>query len=187
MSIPLDDFADLVRARRTHMLVDRDRPVPDDLVEHLCELATWAPNHKRTWPWRFASFTGDARGRLGEAFVADMTDADVGDEGKRTKTLTKYTRTPTVLVVGCAAHDHPTFHAENRDAVAAGVQNLLLGATTVGLASFWSTPPVREPPRVLDLCGFEPDTRIVAVVYLGWAQRVPDPPARPEVTVRHVG
>jgi nitroreductase len=55
-----DEFADLVRSRRTHMLVDRDRDVPPELVGELCELATWAPNHKKTWPWRFALFTGDA-------------------------------------------------------------------------------------------------------------------------------
>lgn len=187
MTLSLDDFADLVRARRTHMLVDRGRPVPDDLIELLCELATWAPNHKKTWPWRFASFTGDARLRLGEAFVADMVDGDTGDEGKRTKTLTKYARTPTVLVVGCAAHDHPTFHDENRDAVAAGVQNLLLGATAAGLASFWSTPPLIQSPRALALCGFETDARIVAVIYLGWPTSAPEAPARPPAMVRHFG
>ena len=169
------------------MAVEQDRDVPPELVDRLCDLATWAPNHKRTWPWRFASFSGDARQRLGGAFVADMIDRDVGDEGKRTKTLTKYTRTPTVLVVGCAAHDHPTFHAENRDAVAAGVQNLLLGATAAGLASFWSTAPLIDSPRALELCGFEPDVRLVGVVYLGWPTAVPNPPVRPGATVRHLG
>ena len=53
-----EDFAGLVRSRRTHMLVDRERDVPVELVSELCELATWAPNHKKTWPWRFALFTG---------------------------------------------------------------------------------------------------------------------------------
>lgn len=169
------------------MLVDKDRPVPPELVDRLCDLATWAPNHKRTWPWRFAAVRGDARLRLGEAFVADMLDGDVGDAGKRTKTLTKYARTPTVLVVGCAAHDHPTFHDENRDAVAAGVQNLLLGATAAGLASFWSTPPLVDSPRALALCGFETDVRIVAVIYLGWPTSVPERPGRPPATVHHLG
>lgn len=182
----LETFSDLVRSRRTSMLVDAERPVPPDLVDRLCELATWAPNHKRTWPWRFASFSGAARLRLGETFVADMRDRGVGDPGKQTKTLTKYARTPTVLVVGCAAHDHPTFHAENRDAVAAGVQNLLLGATTAGLASFWSTPPVPDGARALALCGFEPDARLVAVIYLGWSTSRPAPPARPAPHVLHV-
>ena len=49
-----DTFADLVRSRRTHMLVDRDRRVPSETIDRLCPLATWAPNHKKTWPWRFA-------------------------------------------------------------------------------------------------------------------------------------
>lgn len=181
-----DQFAALVRERRTHMLVDKERPVPAELIDSLCELATWAPNHKKTWPWRFASCTGDARLRLGEAFVADMVERGVGDEGKRTKTLTKYARTPAVLVVGCAAHEKPTFHDENRDAVAAGVQNLLLGATAAGLASFWSTAPLIDSPRVLELCGFEPDDRIVAVIYLGWPTGSVEPPPRPPANVHHL-
>jgi nitroreductase len=186
-SLPdLDRFTELVRARRTSMVVDQSLPVAPELIDRLCGLATWAPNHKRTWPWRFASFRGDARLRLGEAFVADMVEGGIGDEGKRAKTLTKYARTPSVLVVGCAAHDHPTFHDENRDAVAAGVQNVLLGATAAGLASFWSTPPLIDSPRALDLCGFEPDVRIVGVIYLGWPTSVPERPERPRPAVRHL-
>jgi nitroreductase len=180
------EFAELVRARRTHMLVDKEQAVPADLVDELCELATWAPNHKKTWPWRFAACTGDARLRLGEAFVGDMIDRDVGDDGKRAKTRTKYARTPTVLVVGCAPDDHPTFHDENRDAVAAGIQNLLLGATAVGLASFWSTAPLIDSPRVLELCGFGSDDRIVGIIYLGWPVSTVVAPARPDPAVKHI-
>ena len=184
--MPLDDYAALVRSRRTHMLVDRDRDVPVELIDRLCALASWAPNHKRTWPWRFASCTGEARYRLGEAFAADMIDRDFGDEGKRAKTLTKYGRTPTVLVVGCAAHAKPSLHAENRDAVAAAIQTFLLGATAAGLASFWSSPPLPDSARALALCGFEPDDRLVGIVYLGWPTASPNPPERPPVDVRHL-
>ncbi|MEZ5295392.1 MAG: hypothetical protein R2697_03690 [Ilumatobacteraceae bacterium] len=62
---------------------------------------------------------GEARFGLGEAFVQDMIDRDFGDDGKRLKTMTKYGRTPAVLVVGCAPHDNASLHDENRDAVAA--------------------------------------------------------------------
>ena len=168
------------------MVVDQDRPVPAELVDRLCELATWAPNHKKTWPWRFASFSGDARLRLGEAFVDDMCERGVGDHAKHVKTLGKYRRTPTVLVVGCAASDHPTFHDENRDAVSAGIQNLLLGATSAGLASFWSTAPLIDSAHALELCGFAADVRIIGVIYLGWAAAAPDPPERPPPEVRHI-
>jgi len=186
MSIVFDDFAELVRSRRTHMIVDRERVVPADVIDRLCGLATWAPNHKKTWPWRFSSLTGDARLRLGEAFVADMIDRDFGDEGKREKTRTKYTRTPNVVVVGCAPHDNPSLGDENRDAVAAAIQNLLLGATATGLASFWSTAPVIDSPRVLDLCGFKSGDRIIGLIYLGYPTGTVEVPERPPVSVNHL-
>jgi nitroreductase len=181
-----DRFAALVRARRTSMLVDRDRAVPETVVAELCGLATWAPNHKKTWPWRFALFTGNGRSRFGEALVADMVAADFGDDTKREKTRLKYLRTPAILVVGSAAHTNEMLHRENRDAVAAGIQNLLLGATTLGLASFWSTPALPSPPRVLALCDFEPDAQIVGIIYLGWAAGGAPAPERPPLPIAHV-
>ncbi len=179
-------FAALVRARRTSMSVDHEREVPAEIVAELCGLATWAPNHKRTWPWRFALFTGGARGRLGRTMVDDMVAAGFGDEGKRRKTLTKYERTPAVLAVGCAPSENELLHVENRDAVAAGIQNLLLGATALGLASFWSSPALTRPARVLELCGFQPDDRLVGLVYLGWAAEPCPPPERPTLPITHL-
>jgi nitroreductase len=185
-TIDFESLSRLIVSRRTHMLVDRDRPVPIETVERLCELAMWAPNHKRTWPWRFASFTGDGRLRLGEAAADDLVASGSTDEMKLRKVRSKYARTPVSLVVGSAPDDHPSFHDENRDAVAAGIQNILLGATALGLASFWSTAPVIDGARTLELCGFEAGTRIVGIIYLGWASdEAPDAP-RPDLEVRHV-
>lgn len=181
-----ETFADLVRSRRTHMFVDQQRPVDAALIDELCALATWAPNHKQTWPWRFASVTGEARAKLGEAFADDMAARDFGDEGKRAKTRTKYTRTPNVLVVAAAAHANELFDVENQYAVAAGIQNLLLGATALGLASFWGSPPLPDSPAALALCGFQPSDRIVGVIYLGWATGTNPAPPRPAPAVHHL-
>ena len=181
-----DRFAALVRSRRTSMLVDPEREVPPDVVRELCGLATWAPNHKKTWPWRFAYFTGEGRRRLGEEMVVDMIADEVGDEGKRVKTLTKYLRTPGILVVGCAPHDNEMLHVENRDAVAAGIQNLLLGATALGIATFWSTPAITRPRHVLQLCRFDQVDRVVGVIYLGYATGTVSAPDRPEFPITHV-
>lgn len=176
----------LIHARRTSMFVDRGREVPEPLVARLCGLATWAPNHKKTWPWRFALFTAEGRRRLGETMVADMIAADFGDRGKRDKTAVKYLRTPATLVVGSATHDNELFHVENRDSVAAGIENLLLGATAAGLASFWSSPALRHPASVLELCGFEPDVQLVGIIYLGWAADDAPVPERPHMPITHV-
>lgn len=168
------------------MLVDQECEVPVSIVTQLCELASWAPNHKKTWPWRFALFTGDGRSRLGTTMVEDMVDAEFGDETKRLKTAGKYLRTPATLVVGCEPHPNEMLHDENRDAVAAAIQNLLLGATALGLSSFWSTPALTRPPKVLELCSFAPEDRLVGIIYLGWAQKFAPAPERPPVQLLHV-
>jgi nitroreductase len=179
-------FSTLVRSRRTSMIVDQGRDVPLEVIAELCGLATWAPNHKKTWPWRFAVFTGDGRARLGATMADEMVRVDYGDEVRQAKTRTKYLRTPATLVVGCTPHDNEMLHDENRDAVAAGIQNLLLGATSLGLASFWSTPALARPPAVLELCGFEPDDRLVGMIYLGWATQECPAPERPHVPITHI-
>lgn len=181
-----DKFSKLVRSRRTSMIVDQTREVPHDLIAELCGLTTWAPNHKKTWPWRFAVFTGAGRIRLGDTMADEMVRADFGDDVKRAKTRVKYLRTPAVLVVGCTPDVNEMLHAENRDAVAAGIQNLLLGATTLGLASFWSTPALTQPTSVLELCEFGPDDRLVGIIYLGWATQEFAAPERPPIAVTHI-
>ncbi len=185
MAATFDDLAATIRARRTHMLVEPDRQVPVELVGRLCELATWAPCHKRTWPWRFALFTGDGRARLGETAAGAMA-ACGADAPRVTRTRTKYLRTPAVLVVGSAPGDSPVRTLENRDAVSAGVQNLLLGAAAAGLASYWSSCPPGAEAAVAELCDFEPGTAVVAVIYLGWARSDVGAPARPPVELVHV-
>lgn len=174
------DFAELARSRRTSMIVDKERAVPRDVVEHLCALAQWAPNHKRTWPWRFALCDGDGRQKLGNV-IADAMAAHGDPDEKVAKTRLKYLRTPAVLVVASAPGDSPLRSAENRDATAAGVQNILLGATAHGLASYWGSCPKGANDAVVQLCGFEPDSHVVAIIYLGWATSTVAAPERPPV------
>ena len=164
--------------RRTNLQVDRDRPVPDDLVDRLLAMAASAPNHRRTFPWRFRVLTGPARAELGEALAADL--AEQGDpEAKIAKARTKYLRAPTIVIVASRAGTSTTMTAENRDAVAAAIQTLLLGATAAGLASYWSTGAVVESPRVAAMCGLDPTDRMVGLLYLGWPVGEPPPIDRP--------
>ena len=173
-------FASLARTRRTSMLVDRSRPVPRDLVEHLCELAQWAPNHKRTWPWQFAVVEGDGRATFGNV-VADAMQAYGDGPDKVDKARGKYLRTPATLVVASRPGGGPLREAENRDAVAAGVQNILLAGTAHGLATYWGSCPKGANDPVAELCGFEPGSTVVAIIYLGWATEHPEAPERPPV------
>ena len=123
----------------------------------LCELAQWAPNHKRTWPWRFA---------LAEATAAHGSATSSPTRWRRTATHRR--RWPRHAASTCARRRRwssarrpataPLRTAENRDAVAAGVQNILLAATAHGLASYWGSCPKGANDVVAELCGFEPGT-----------------------------
>jgi nitroreductase len=174
-----EQLAALIRSRRTNMFVDKERPVPHAVVRELCELAQWAPNHKRTMPWRFALVEHDARSKMGDAAARAMIERG-GDEAAATKTRTKFLRTPAILVVGSAPGDSPLRTKENRDATAAGVQNLLLGATAMGLASYWSSCPDGANDVVGQFCGFDRYTHVLAMIYLGWPiKEMPVPPRPP--------
>ena len=178
-----DELADVIRSRRSSLLIDAHRAVSREVVEQLVELVAWAPNHKRTWPWRLAVVSGDARRMLGEA-IADVMAAQGDDAPKVEKTRTKYTRSPVVVAVGAAPGDSPERTAENRYAVAAGIQNLLLGAHAHGLAALWGSPMRGANGRINSVCGFAPDTEVVGLVYLGWPTGTVESPGRPVPDVR---
>lgn len=178
-------FTDLATRRRTSLLIDRERAVPDDLVLRLCRLATWAPNHKKTWPWRFSVLTGDARVRLGELTAQQLVDEGIEHEVKLDKARGKFLRAPTIVMVAARPnYDDPELHAENLHSVAAGVQTFLLGATAAGLASFWASGAPLRSDAVKELCGFDDDDRLVALVYLGWPSGDVEVPERPDPDVR---
>lgn len=174
----------VIAARRTSLVVDPYRPVPDDLVDRLITAATWAPNHKRTWPWHFTVLTGDSRNRLGQAMAA--LGAEIGlPEQKVAKLRTKYLRSPAALLIWVdqSAEDEVR-RREDRDAVAAATQNLLLTATAHGLASYWATVAARLVPAVRHVAEVESDQDLMALVYLGWPigeVAAPERPA-PDVT-----
>jgi nitroreductase len=179
----LDNLEAIIEERRTNLLMDRELPVDQDLVVRLCGLIPWAPNHKRTWPWLIAIVSGEGRARLGEASAQDLQALGMADDAKLTKTRGKYLRSPIVVAVGQKVDAHESRAAEDRDAVAAGVQNFLLGATAAGLASYWGTASDPTGAQTRNVLGFEADSRISALIYLGWPSSTVPVPERPPLEI----
>ncbi len=183
---PLDPAAwvdQIIRTRRTSLLVDPADDVPPELIAHLVELATWAPNHKRTWPWRFTVLTDDARYRFGEALAAvAAADATTPPE-KVAKTRIKYARAAAVVLMWVRCEGDEVRQREDRDAVAAAVQTLLLAATSFGLASYWASLAEDLADAARRFAGLDPDHDLVGLVYLGWPTGSVAAPERPEPEV----
>lgn len=172
----------VIAARRTSLLIDPDSPVAVADVEALIAAATWAPNHKRTWPWRFTVISDGARDRFGAALAAAAEAAGAAPAAVE-KVRGKYRRSPVVVLVWCRASEDPHRHAEDRDAVAAATQNLLLAATARGLASQWASLGEALVPAASEFADVDDDD-LVALVYLGWPTGQVAVPPRPDPKVR---
>ncbi|MEY2995258.1 MAG: hypothetical protein RLZZ39_83 [Actinomycetota bacterium] len=177
-----DTVAEVIRARRTSMKVDPNRDVDDAILGELFDLASWAPCHKRTWPWEFCVVRGDARLELGQV-VSDAMQRNGDDAQRVEKARTKYARTPVIVVVGSAPGDSPNRTAENRDATAAALQNFMLGASALGVATYWGSCPKGANDDVARFCGFTPGSTVMSLTYVGWASDDVVAPERPTPTV----
>ncbi len=150
-----------IRERRT-IGVFSDRLVAQDVIEDLIEAARWAPNHKHTEPWRFHVVSGGAR--------AEMCDAILDSGGEFAKDPRgKLMRSPLfVAVTQQAVLDDPVRDREDYAAVCCAVQNMMLAATSRGLATKWSTGALAENVAAKRWLGIGEDDRIVAYLYLGY-------------------
>jgi nitroreductase len=181
-----------IRDRRSNLNVDPERPVPRELVDQLLDLATWAPNHYRTNPWRFVVLTGPARARVGE-IAARALQAAGQPEAKESiveRQRTQFLRAPAVIVAASAPDEDPIKHVENKHAVAAGVQNILLGAQAAGLAGAWRSGLAMTDPEVSgpvkEALGLDPGDEIVSFVYLGYPIAPPGTRQKPPAVVRYL-
>ena len=163
------DVRQAIRGRRS-VGAFSDRAVPRATVAELIEVATWAPTHHLTQPWRFTVLAGEARAALAAAIVAADPAAGVARTAHA-----KLTRAPVCVVVGqhVPPDADPILEREDYAACACAVQNLLLAAQAAGLASKWSTGALAESDAAKRHLDLGPGDRIVAYVYLGYGLAPP--------------
>ncbi len=182
--------AEAIRGRRSNLNVDHDREIPREVVEELAGLAVQAPNHHRTNPWRFVVLTGQARARLGDLVADILARRPDAKEATVERQRAQFLRAPTVLIVASAGDADPVRHFENKHAVAAGIENLLVGATAMGLASAWKSGPAMTDPEVSaavkETLGLGAEDEVVGVVYLGYPTGAPGSVTRPTPNVIYV-
>ncbi|MGD9694703.1 MAG: nitroreductase [Thermoleophilia bacterium] len=155
-------------------------PIAREEVEELLAAAVRAPNHHLTFPWRFVVLAGDARREVGEAHARAVAAArpDHPPAGIE-KEAARLERAPVVIAVAVAGPDDPATAREDRDAVAAGVQNLLLAAHARGLGAMWRSGAMVEEPEVREALGLADGDELVGFVYLGRPAQEPPPRERP--------
>ncbi len=171
------DLHSAIRDRRTTKTYS-GAAIPRATIEALVEAACWAPNHRLTQPWRFSAIDSEGVARL-VAFVQRPPVCEAVFARKLPAICERLAACGAVVQVTCTQADVEEQRREDRDATAAGVQNLLLAAQAAGLGSFWSTSPLLTHPEVLRWFGADPASEAhVATVWLGIPTELPPPPRR---------
>lgn len=164
-----------------------DRQPGREEIEGLLQAAVMAPNHHLTQPWRFIVLAGAAREALG-AVMGERVRRELPDDSHLAEKVAaeagRTTRAPVIIVVVYVPSDHPkAIEHEDRYAVGAAMQNLMLAAHARGLATYLRTGPASLDAGVAAHLGLaaggagrEPE-EVAGFIYLGTAQGVA-PPAK---------
>ncbi len=145
--------------------------IPDETVNQLLALADWAPTHGKTEPWLFLVYTGEALKNFGKAH-ADLywqhTAEDKRTEATREKLEHNVDKASHLVVAAMKRGDNVKIpQLEEVAAVSAAVQNILLGATALGISSFWSSGGMTHTHALKEHLGLAADDIIMGLIYLG--------------------
>ena len=56
----------IIKSRKSIFPADyTETPIPEEIIEDILDIATYAPNHKKTKPWRLKAFRGEEKTALG--------------------------------------------------------------------------------------------------------------------------
>jgi nitroreductase len=161
---------DIIKARRTIGAM-QDKDVSENAINLMLEAGTWAPNHKKTEPWKFRVFTGDSRVRLGDEMerIMKQKTGHLSEEEalkKTTKAKKGPLRAPVIIAVAVSPSGKVP-EIEEISAVAASIQNMLLVAEEQGLATIWRTGEIVYQSELNDFLSLEDGDKLLGLIYVG--------------------
>ncbi len=160
-----------------------DAPVDDAAIGLLLECATRAPSPHNRQPWRFAVLRGAARERLADAMGARLRQ-DLERDGVAAafiardvaRSRARIASAPVSIVACLSMRDMDAYPDARRaaaerwmaaQAVACAVQNVLLGASALGLGACWMCAPLFCPETVRETLGYPDDWEAQALITIG--------------------
>jgi nitroreductase len=149
--------------------------IPEAQLQDILELANWAPTHGLTEPWRFIVYGGDQvqvfcrqhadlyqENIPAEKFMAEKYDKlrDMGNQASHLVVAVMQRGTlPGIPVL------------EEIAAASCAVQNMLLGATALGIASYWGSGGMAYHPAMKKLLRLAAEDLVLGILYLGYTDK----------------
>lgn len=159
----MTDLPARVGARRSYSKVTPAAPSHEELLP-LVAAAGRVADHSALHPWRIIELRGDARVRLGQAFVEDAGATGADAERLATKPL----RSSLLLAIVSVRTPSEKVPGWEQDAVAAGVAHLLsLLLHDAGWGVMWRTGHHTRSAAVHRMHGLAENERLLGWLYVG--------------------
>lgn len=183
---PSTEMLEMLARRRSTTVATMAAPGPDeDTLNAILTIAARVPDHRRLVPFRFITFTGEARTAFGNCLAAAATaqqERGVDDAADPAMARGLFERAPVVVaVISKVDRAHRTPEWEQILTAGAVCQNLLLAASALGFAGQWLSGWAAYDEAVLAAMGLGNAERVAGLMYLGTAQEEPRERARPDV------
>ena len=179
--IPMDTtfstISTIIKTRRSvKPLAMNSNKIPNGHIAAILELADWAPTHGYTEPWRFIVYENPEEFCRQHAELYKQNSlGDNFDSTNYNKLLHQGDKSSHIIVAVMKRGNLPKITTfEEIAATSCAIQNLLLGATALNIASFWSTGGMTLKPALKDFLGFEEDDNVMGIIYLGYADEYPE-------------
>jgi nitroreductase len=174
MSDSFSIIKDIIHNRRSIKPAKMNgKKIPDQQVKEILELANWAPTHGRTEPWRFFVYSGEKVKDFCYQHAA-LYKSNTPPENFLQTTYDKQFHNGDLashLVIAIMQRgSNPKIPAlEEIAATAAALENILLGATAAGIASFWSTGGMTHKQPIKDFLQLKEEDVVLGIIYFGYS------------------
>jgi nitroreductase len=176
MNTNFSTISTIIKNRRTvKPFMMNGHKIPNEQVSQLLELADWAPTHGLTEPWRFVVYAEPSMFcREHAEMYKQNTDTDSFAQGVYDNLLHQGDKASHVIIATMHRGSLPKIPAfEELAATACAIQNLLLGATALNLASYWGTGGMILKPAMRTFLNLRDEDEVMGVLYLGYADEHP--------------
>ncbi|EHQ30727.1 nitroreductase family protein [Mucilaginibacter paludis] len=176
MSEIFDTLSSVIKNRRTTKPPEMNgKKIPDEVITQLLELADWAPTHANTEPWKFVVYTN---GKEFGKQHAELYKANTPDDQYMQMTYEKLLHMPDKAshVIVSTMQRKPTTRIpvlEEIAATACAMQNILLGATALGIASYWGSGGMVHSRAMKTFLALGDEDIVMGVLYLGYSDHQP--------------
>ncbi|GAA3985504.1 nitroreductase family protein [Mucilaginibacter dorajii] len=170
-------ISNIIQTRRTikpNMM--NGQKAPNSHIAALLELADWAPTHGFTEPWRFVVYENPAEFCQQHAnLYKQNTSAEDFNETVYGNLQHQGDKASHVIIAIMQRGDLPKIPAfEEMASVSTAVQNILLGATALTMASYWGTGGAILKPAMKEFLQLREEDQVMGVLYLGYADEHPE-------------